>query len=82
MTDLLIRNVDPDLKRRIEESARQHSRSLSDEIKALLRTACSTHTDNRKLGTLMANLLEPEYRGDDLVFERKDDPISPPPDFE
>jgi plasmid stability protein len=82
MTDLLIRNVDPDLKRRIEESAREHNRSLSDEIKALLRTACSTQTDNRKLGTLMANLLEPEYRGDDLVFEVKDEPINPPPGFE
>ena len=36
MTDLLIRNIDPELKRQLEERARQHKRSLSEEAKMLL----------------------------------------------
>ena len=36
MSDILIRNVRPELKREIEERARAHKRSLSREIEALL----------------------------------------------
>jgi hypothetical protein len=33
------------------------------------------------MGTLIFSLLEEEYRGDDLVFERND-LVRPPPNFE
>lgn len=80
MADLLIRNIEPQLKREIEERARANQHSLSEEAKTLLRQALSRQARQRKLGTEMMNSLPPEYRGDDLVFER-DDPIREPPDF-
>ena len=81
MADLLIRNVDPELKRLIEERAREHRRSLSAEAKNLLQKALSAPGKPVKMGTLIFSLLEEEYRGDDLVFERND-LVSPPPNFE
>jgi hypothetical protein len=68
MTDLLIRDIDPDLMLLIEQRARTHNRNVSEE-------------HDRKMGTWMRNLVPPEYRGDDLVFEYRD-PGSPPPDFD
>ena len=69
MTDLLVRDIDDDLKRLIEDRARAHRRSVSDEVKALLREKLSNIRDDRKLGTEMFNLVQPEDRGDDLDFE-------------
>ncbi len=40
MPDLLIRNIDSHLKRRLEASARSHRRSLSEEARMLLRRLC------------------------------------------
>lgn len=37
MNDILIRNIEPELKRLIEDSARSHRRSLSEEVKDKLR---------------------------------------------
>lgn len=81
MPDLLVRNIEDDLKRLIEDSARAHRRSLSEEIKVLLREKLVDSRDDRKLGTEMFNLVRPEDRGDDLVFEIRGE-ISPPPDLE
>ncbi len=36
MADLLIRDIDPKLKRELEERARAHGRSLSEEAKSML----------------------------------------------
>ena len=69
MTDLLVRDVDDDLKRLIELRARVHRRSVSDEVKALLREKLGNVRHDRKLGTEMFNLVRPEDRGDDLDFE-------------
>jgi antitoxin FitA len=81
MADLLIRDIETRLKRRLQESARRNNRSLSDEAKLLLRRALSIGTDDRKLGTLMSQLLPPESRSDDYVFEVPGK-VSRPPDFE
>jgi plasmid stability protein len=81
MADLLIRNIEPRLKQRIEANARKHGHSLSHEAKELLRRALAVPEDHRKLGTLMFESVRPEDRGDDLVFEVPGD-ISTPPDFE
>ena len=81
MTDLLIRNIDPHLKRQLEESARSHRRSLSEEARILLKKALSEPSDERKMGTVLFNLVPEEYRGDDLVFEVPGE-VSKPPDFE
>ena len=80
MPDLLVRDIDDDLKRLIEDRARSHRRSLSDEVKALLRERLVQTHDGRKLGSEMFNLVRPEDRGDDLVFEIPGE-VSPPPDL-
>lgn len=81
MTDLLIRNIDPELKRRLEERARQRKRSLSEEAKMLLRIGLKMPEEPRKLGTEMFNLVRPEDRADDLIFEVRGK-FPEPPDFE
>jgi len=80
MTDLLIRKVDPKLKREIERRAREHGRSLSDEAKVVLRRGLEAPEPSRKMGTLLSSLFPAECRGDDLVFEIPGD-VSEPPDF-
>ena len=81
MSDLLIRNIDPHLKQQLEQSAREHQPSLSEEARLLLKQALLRPADERKMGTLLFNLIPEEYRGDDLVFEIPGD-VSKPPDFE
>jgi plasmid stability protein len=81
MSDLLIRGVAPAMKRKIEQRARAHRRSLSDEAKALLQQALLKSEENRRLGTELFNLIRPEDRGDDLVFEYSGD-LPAPPEFE
>jgi len=81
MTDLLIRNIDPHLKRQLQESARSHRRSLSEEARMLLKKALLQPPDERKMGTALLELFPEECRGDDLVFEIPGE-VSKPPDFE
>jgi plasmid stability protein len=81
MADLLIRDIDPELKRQIEERANAHRRSLSEEAKSLIRTGLTGQKGELKLGTALSHLIAPEDWGDDLVFEIPE-PIRSPPDFE
>jgi antitoxin FitA len=81
MPNLLIRNIEPELKRQIQERARAHRRGLSDEAIALLRQGLIETQYHRKLGTELSNLIRPEDRGDDLVFEYRGD-MPKPPDFD
>jgi plasmid stability protein len=80
MTDLLIRDIDPDLLFLIEQRARTHNRNVSEEAEALIRAGLNASEYDRKMGTWMRNLVPPEYRGD-LDFEYRS-PESPPPDFD
>lgn len=81
MADLLIRNIEEQLKLQIEDGAREHRHSLSQEAKELLRLGLSARRRPKKLGTWLSRLVPREYRGDDLVFERHD-PARWPPGFE
>lgn len=81
MADLLVRDIVPELERRIKESARKNRRSLSAEAKALIQRGLTAPEPPVKMGTFLFSLLEDEYRGDDLVFKRND-LYSPPPNFE
>ncbi len=81
MSDLLIRNIDPHLKRQLEESARAHRRSLSEEARLLLKKALLQPSTDLKMGTAMMKLVPKEFRSDDLVFEIPED-VSKPPEFE
>jgi plasmid stability protein len=80
MTDILIRDIDPDLMLVIEQRARIHNGNVSDEAKALIRAGLDASEHGRKMRTWMRNLVPPEYRGD-LDFEHRG-PESPPPDFD
>lgn len=81
MTDMLIRKIDPKLKREIERRAREHGRSLSDQAKLVLQRGLNVPEPPLKMGTYLYSLLPEEFRGDDLVFEIPGD-VSDPPDFE
>jgi plasmid stability protein len=78
MSDLLIRNIESHLLRRLRASARDHGRSLSEEAKLLLRKAMLEAPEKRRMGDALLALVPEEYRGDDLVFEMSNDPSSSP----
>ena len=80
MSDLLVRDIEDDLKRLIEDSAREHRRSLSEEAKSLIRRALDMPEKPVGMGTYLYSLVRPEDRGDDLVFEIKGE-IPKPPDL-
>lgn len=69
MAHLLVRDIDPTLKRQLAERARAHRRSLSEEAKALIRRAIAEKPRLAGLGTRLFSMLPDEYRGDDLMFE-------------
>lgn len=81
MPDILVRDIDPELKRQVEQRAHEHRRSLSDEVKMLIRKGLLETREERGLGTALRDLVEREYRGDDLVFEQPGS-VRRPPDFE
>ncbi|MBZ0138577.1 MAG: hypothetical protein K8H87_02235 [Pseudorhodoplanes sp.] len=81
MGSLLIRDLEPALKRAIAQRAAAEGRSLSEEAKKLPRERRNVPEPPKKLGTWMASLLPDEFRGDDPVFEIKGE-ISKPPEFE
>jgi plasmid stability protein len=79
MANLVIRNIDSELKRTISELAKQSGRSVSAEVRSLIRRGITV--DKRVgFGTWLFNLVDDEDRGDDLVFECKG-PVRQPPDF-
>jgi plasmid stability protein len=81
MSNLLIRNIDPHLKRQLHASARRHGRSLSEEARELLKKALCEPLDKRRMGTALLALFSEECRGDDLVFGIPGE-VSRPPIFE
>jgi hypothetical protein len=81
MADLLIQDIDPELYTLLEGRARINGRSLLEEAEWLIRKGLTSPDSRIKMGTWMANLVPPEDRGDDLVFEVRG-PESPPPDFD
>ena len=81
MSDLLIRNIDPHLKRQLEQSARVHRRSLSEEARLLLKKALLHPAREQQMGTALARLVPKEFRSDELIFEIPED-VSRPPEFE
>jgi plasmid stability protein len=81
VADLLIRNLEPELRRKIKERARKSRHSISEEAKTLIQRGLSVPPTPEKLGTFLFSLVEDRYRGDDLLFERND-MVSPPPEFD
>lgn len=77
MSDLLIRNLDPELKRRLEEQARRDGRSLSEAAKLLLNRGLGKSAPDGPLGTALVDLFRPAAT-DDLEIRRREQPRTPP----
>jgi plasmid stability protein len=73
MANLLVRDIDPTLKRQLAERARAHRRSLSEEAKALIRRGIVEQPREAGLGTRLFSMLADEWRGDDLTFDLPED---------
>ena len=80
MADLLIRNIDTKLKRRLEARARRSGRSLSEEAKALIGRAMTETDPARGLGTELVELFRSV--GPLELEERRPEAPRLPPDFE
>lgn len=80
MSDLLIRNMNPDLKRRLEARARRDGRSLSEEAKLLLNRGLGESRPGRPVGTALVELFKPAGPVE-LEAARREAPRLPP-DFE
>ena len=80
MSDLLIRNLKPELKRELVQRARKHGRSLSAEAQELIRRGLAVPSPERNLGEWLYSLVDEKDRGDDLVFEIRGE-IPKPPDL-
>lgn len=81
MSDLLIRDIGKNLKRRLQERARSSGRSLSEEAKALLgRAIAESPPPARGLGTALVE----RFRaiGPVELREHPEQPPRRPPDFE
>jgi hypothetical protein len=78
MSDLLIRNIKPQLKRKLAERARKHGQSLSAEAQEILQRGLAIASPERNLGEWLYSLVDEKHRGDDLVFEVPGGDIEPP----
>jgi len=81
MSDLLIRNLDPELKRRIEERARLDGRSLSEAAKLLINRGLSQKALERPVGMLLVEHFKAVGQPIELEIGRHEPPRVPP-DFE
>jgi plasmid stability protein len=67
MARLLLRNVAPELVRRLRERAARHGRSAEAEHREILRRALAARSPNRTLGDLLMAMPE---AGTDAAFAR------------
>ena len=65
----------------LKARARAHGRSLSEETKLVIDQGLRAPVPQLNMGDWLRNLVRPEDRGDDLVFEYRDD-FPKPADFE
>lgn len=85
MGDMLIRGVNSELKKRLEENARKHGRSLSQEALHLMRQALATQTrGGRNLGDRLRIEMRDSFFTDDeraVVEASRKEPDREPPDL-
>ena len=82
MSDLLIRNIKPQLKRQVADRAKKRGHSLSAEAQELIqRGLTATPSPEKDFGEWLYSLVPEQHRSDDLIFELPDDRPPTPPDF-
>jgi antitoxin FitA len=85
MGDMLIRGIDPELKRRLEESARRNGRSLSQEAIALIQRSIAVESaTTQKAGDRLRSLIgNVQFTDDEItsIASSRQEPDRAPPDF-
>jgi plasmid stability protein len=81
MAQLVVRNIENEVKARLQSRARRHGRSMEEEVRDILRAAVhkKENTPVGGLGTELAALFPksgPDFKIEELHFEIK------PPSFE
>ena len=57
MAQLIVRNIDEDVRDRLRERARAHNRSMEAEVREILRAAVATgHRERTGIGTQISEL--------------------------
>ena len=57
MAQLIVRNLENEVKTKLQRRAKRHGRSMEEEVREILRDATKAETSNRKgLGTEIAAL--------------------------
>ncbi len=77
MAQLVVRNLDDDVKAKLQRRAKRHGRSTEEEVRDILRNAVNKDESDRPgLGTEIANL----FRGlglDEEIPEQRGQPARP-----
>jgi plasmid stability protein len=68
MAQLLVRNIEQSVKARLQRRAKQHGRSMEEEVRDILRNAANEEDKRVGLGTEIAAL----FKGTGLKFEAKE----------
>jgi plasmid stability protein len=74
MAQLVVRNLEDDVKERLRQRAKRHRQSMEEEVRMILRAAAYEAEDQPGLGTQFARLFEgvgldfeiPELRGEQV----------------
>ncbi|RUX25750.1 plasmid stabilization protein [Mesorhizobium sp. M7A.F.Ca.US.011.01.1.1] len=85
MGDMLIRGINPELKRRLEESARLNRRSLSEEAVVLIQKGFATQfAGAEKVGDRLYSLVgDDRFTNDEIqeIARSRSEADRGPPDF-
>ncbi|RUZ81569.1 plasmid stabilization protein [Mesorhizobium sp. M7A.F.Ca.US.006.01.1.1] len=85
MGDMLIRGINPELKRRLEESARLNKRSLSEEAVVLMQKGFATQfASAEKAGDRLYSLVgDDRFTNDEIqeIARSRSEADRGPPDF-
>jgi plasmid stability protein len=77
MAQLVVRNIEDDLKERLRQRAKQHGRSMEEEVREIIRNALKSVDRRVGLGTRLAR----RFKGIGLTKEIPElrGPLRPPP---
>lgn len=79
MAQLLVRRIDDDVKKRLQERAKRHGVSMEEEARAILRSELLKPEKKTEigLGTRIANLFKDIPDNDEALPELPDQPFYP-----
>ena len=82
MAQLVVRNLDDDVKERLQKRAAKHGRSMEEEVRDILRNAVKTGAQpSQGLGTRIANRFRGLGLKEEDIRELRDEIWARPVDF-